>query len=83
MRERIFIIILVYAAALTYDALNRKSESPTAPRDRIVYAILLIGSVYFSLDFIINRNWPDTEDFVPGFIKELAKRIDSFLNVKM
>jgi hypothetical protein len=43
----------------------------------------MIGSVYFSLDFIINRNWPDTEDFVPGFIKELAKNIDSFLNVKM
>ncbi|MDP4097113.1 hypothetical protein OIN60_10060 [Paenibacillus sp. P96] len=81
MRERIFLMVLVYTAVLVYGLLRRNKAA--APRDRLVYVILLVGSLYLSLDFIVNQDWPDTYDFVPGFIKELAKKIDSFLDVKM
>ncbi|MFB5265762.1 hypothetical protein ACE41H_03040 [Paenibacillus enshidis] len=81
MRERIFVMVLVYIAVLVYGFLNRNKV--TASRDRLVYVVLLVGSLYLSLDFIVNQDWPDTTDFIPGFIREMAKKIDSFLNVKM
>ncbi|MFM9281579.1 hypothetical protein [Paenibacillus jiagnxiensis] len=81
MKERILVLVLVYAAILVYELLHRKTE--TASRDRLLYVILLVVSTYLSLDFILNKDWPDTYDFIPGFIKVLAKEIDSFLSVKM
>lgn len=81
MKERIMVMFIVYTLFLGYELLHR-SAAP-AWKDRFFYIILLLSSVYLSLDFIMNRDWPDTYDFIPSFIKKLAQQIDSFLNVKM
>lgn len=73
MYEKILVMVILYAAIFSYDGPKLKNMS--RQRERIAYGLLMAGTLYLSLIFLFDLNWPNLDDLVHSVLKIPAKRI--------
>lgn len=77
MKERIFVLTVVYGCLILYDGLHLKNN--TNKREKAVYLIIIIVSLYMGFDYVTNMNLVDYYDMIEPIFGKMATKIDEFL----
>lgn len=72
MLEKIFVLVIIYMGVLIYEFPNFKK---TNRRERIVYGMLVIPTIYLSLIFVMDLSWPSLDELVHYFLLKPAQQI--------
>lgn len=79
MVERIMVMLLVYGSIVLYDRPHLKNSSSRG--EKTVYAILMIISLYFCIDYAANLNLPGLYEMIDLVFTDTARIIDKSLTV--
>lgn len=73
MFEKILVIVILYAAIFTCDGPKLKDKN--RQRERFAYGLLMAATLYLSLIFVLELDWPTLYEPVRFFLKIPAMRI--------
>ncbi|AEI43318.1 hypothetical protein [Paenibacillus mucilaginosus] len=76
MGAKITMLILLYAAIVGYDARRLSGQSR---KEVIVYAAILLCTLYMGLLYALDLRWPFLHDFMDSLFNAPAHRIVDFL----
>ncbi|WP_227935510.1 hypothetical protein [Alkalihalobacillus deserti] len=79
MIERIITMLILYTILLSYD-LSRLKKSEK--RVSYIYTFMIAVSLFLSLDFILDLNWPNLKDLIHAVFLEPAKQITEYLTIE-
>ncbi|WP_413376375.1 hypothetical protein [Alkalihalobacillus sp. 1P02AB] len=77
MFERVFLVVLVYIILFSFD-LSRFSTQEK--RAKFIYSVIILASLYQSIDFIWDAKWPNVVDFINMLFWEPAEKIVDYLS---
>ncbi|MEW9700218.1 hypothetical protein [Paenibacillus sp. SI8] len=76
MLHKIGFLLVVYVGILLYDIPGVKKGQPV---ERLSYLCIMLITVYLSLDFIMDKHWPDLNTLIDYILKPPADRIVKWL----
>ncbi|WP_426445711.1 hypothetical protein ACP26L_19920 [Paenibacillus sp. S-38] len=76
MGVKITMLILIYSAMVSCDFRRLSGQSR---KDAIVYAVILLGTLYMSLLYALDLKWPFLHDVTDSLFNGPAHRIVDFL----
>lgn len=79
MRERIFVLIVMFGSLMLYDGFHLKTNGNK--KEKAIYLIIMLASLYMGIDYVVNRNWVDYYDLIGPVFAETARQIENFLTV--
>ncbi|MBD2868921.1 hypothetical protein [Paenibacillus arenilitoris] len=80
MAERLTVLVVAFGGMLLYDGLKWRNR--ISKRDKLIYSVLLLVSLYMGADYALNKDWPDFHMAIDLVIGDLARAIEGYLNVK-
>lgn len=82
MSERIFVLIVMFGSFMLYmlyDSFRLKTNENK--KEKIIYLILILASLYMGIDYVVNRDWVDYYDLIEPVFAVTARQIEDFLTV--
>jgi hypothetical protein len=77
MKERILVLMAAYGSMMLYEFFQRKKFADK--REKAVYLILMLVSLYLGLNYAWNRNWVQFYDLAELVFGKTARSIDKLL----
>jgi hypothetical protein len=78
MLEKIIMLLLLCLAIWAGDGAHVKKANR---RERYAYGAVFLVVVYFSIDYVMEANWPNPNDVIRFFLQEPAKWIVKSIEV--
>ncbi|MBY9077937.1 hypothetical protein KIH86_10385 [Paenibacillus sp. HN-1] len=75
MWTKILFLLMIYFVILAADA-PKVMKSP--PKERIAYISIMLLGVYLSVDFVLEKHWPDLNTIIDYIFKPPSDQIVKF-----
>ncbi|CAG7654266.1 hypothetical protein ACFQI7_33465 [Paenibacillus allorhizosphaerae] len=78
MIEKFTLLLILYAALFIYDGPKLKNKRR---RMQVGYGLLMIASVYLSIDYLLDLHAPNLDDVFHFFFKNAVKHIEEAIKL--
>ncbi|MFC5652763.1 hypothetical protein ACFPYJ_27395 [Paenibacillus solisilvae] len=79
MLEKIIVLSMMYILVLSTDF---RTLFNSRPRAKIIYFGMMIFTLYFSIDYLVEPEFPDLDTLADAVLTKPARMIVEFLKVK-